>query len=149
MTTLLFLILSCSSDDSHSQPSNSELAVGTYDLIEININPAQDINEDGTLDSNLLIEMPCAMGTLTLKNDATWAWSYVDVNVISITNGLFKFSCAANSLNSSGSWQVQNNQLTLSGGFEKIVFTVEDDQLTNTTGNDLPNFKSTVYQKRP
>ena len=146
---LFFLLPACSSDDSPSPPSESELAMGTYNLVEININPAQDINEDGNTTSNVLTQLPCATGSLTLNNDAMWTWSFVDINVTPIANGNFKISCTSNTFTSSGSWQVQNNLLTLFDGFNSALFTVNNNKLISTTGDDLPDFKNTVYELQP
>ncbi len=146
---LFFLLSACSSGDSPSPLSERELAMGTYTLVEININPAQDINEDGNTTSNVLTELPCATGSLTLTNDGMWTWSFVDINVTPIANGNFKISCTSNTFSSSGSWQVQNNLLTLFDGFNSALFTVSNKKLTSTTGDDLPDFKNTVYELQP
>lgn len=146
---LFYLVSACSSDDSPDSPNESELLAGTYELVEININPAQDVNEDGTTTSNILTELPCATGTLILNSDGRWSWTFTEVRVTTITGGLFKFSCASNTLSNSGTWQVQNNLLTLFDGFNSVIFAVSEDRLTSTTGNDLPDFKSTVYEKQP
>jgi len=145
---LLFLSSACSSGDSSSSPEESELAIGTYTLVEISINPPQDINEDGNTTSNVLTELPCATGSLTLNNDATWTWSFADINVTPFINGNFKISCTSNTFTSSGSWQVQNNLLTLFDGFNSALFTVSNNKLTSTTGDDLPDFKNTVYERQ-
>lgn len=143
---LFFLLSSCSTGDSTEE---NELAIGTYTLVEININPAQDINEDGNTTSNVLTELPCATGILKLNEDATWTWSFADLNVTPSTNGNFKISCTSNTFTSSGSWQVQNNLLTLFDGFNSALFTVGENRLTSTTGDDLPDFKNTVYERLP
>ena len=152
LSTIPFLILffalsSCSSDDSTTEPNENEMAAGNYTLIAHNINPPQDINEDGNTTSNVLTELPCATGTLVLNANGNWTWTFVDVNVTTITGGLFKFNCASGSLSNSGTWQVQNNILTLFDGFNSVLFTVDENRLTNTTGKDLPDFESTVYEK--
>ena len=144
----LFLLSSCSSDDSSDPPSESELVAGTYTLVELNIDPPQDINEDGNTTSNVLSELPCATGSLTINDDATWSWTFVEVNVTTITGGLFEISCTPNTFTSSGTWQVQNNLLTLFDGVNSVFFTVGTDRLTSTTGDSLPDFRSTVYEKQ-
>ena len=146
---LFFLLSACSSGDSSDSPEENDLAIGTYTLVEININPPQDINKNGNTTSNVLTELPCATGSLKLNEDATWTWSFANLNVTPSINGNFKISCTSNTFTSSGSWQAQNNLLTLFDGFNSALFIVGENRLTSTTGDDLPDFKNTVYERQP
>ncbi|MGB5780354.1 MAG: hypothetical protein WBM42_00625, partial [Eudoraea sp.] len=56
----LFIFQACSSDDNAPVVDNNDAVVGTWDLAELNINPPQDINGDGSSSSNILTELPCA-----------------------------------------------------------------------------------------
>ncbi|MBT8185453.1 MAG: hypothetical protein KJN76_11485 [Eudoraea sp.] len=145
--TLAFLV-SCSSDDSPTGSSDEDAIIGTWDLVELNISPDQDINEDGTANSNILNELSCVSGTLTFREDHTWSLAFNGVNITSITGGLFFISCASFTSTGSGTWQLQNNQLTLFQGFTTIFYTLNDNKLTNIIGEDLPQFSSEVYQKQ-
>ena len=143
--TFLIVLLSCSKDEPTETINELDLAAGTYQLVELNINPAQDINDDGNTTTNVLSELSCASGTLTLKSDATWSWSFTEINVTSITGGLFKFSCPPELSAMSGSWKAQNSQLTLFDGAN--TFTKNEDRIINTINDDLPGFQSMVYER--
>lgn len=146
--SFIFLLSGCSDDDGEVV-SNDDLtmASGIYSLVELNIDPAQDINEDGNTTSNVLSELQCANGTLNLKADATWSWSFLGVNVTSITGGLFRFACAPETTALAGSWMVQNGQIILFDGANSFTFTINEDRITYTINDDLPGFKSIVYER--
>lgn len=142
----LLLFIACSSDDSPSSTDNSA-AVGAYQLTELNINPPQDINEDGTETSNVLTELNCVQGTLTLRSDDTFNISFSGVEVTTITGGLFKFFCTSDTINSSGSWTLTDNTVTTFDGSTTITYALNGDMLTNTISEDLPGFRSEVYSR--
>lgn len=146
--SFIFVFLACSNDDD-KEGINDELAMatGTYNLVELNINPAQDINNDGNTTSNVLTELPCTTGTLVLRSDSSWTWSVIETNVTSITGGAFHFSCNSDTTTRSGSWNIDNNQVTLLDGATSFIFTKDLERLTLTDGEDLPGFKSMVYER--
>ena len=143
----LFLI-SCSSDDGGGGTDMNAAVIGTWDMIELNVSPDQDIDNDGTANSNLFDELNCVSGTLIFRDDNTWSLSFNGVNITSITGGLFDIRCSNFTSSSNGTWQLQNNQLTLFQGFTSIFYTLNDNRLTNVIGEDLPEFRSEVYEKR-
>ena len=142
--TILFI--SCSDDDGQSETNDNALVVGTYSLSAVNVNPAQDINEDGSTSTNLLDEMTCITGTLTINSDTSWSINTVRINVTSITGGLFFIDCGDTD-SSGGTWTFSNNQLNLNGSFEPTVYTLNGDTLTQQIGDDLPGFQSFVFTK--
>lgn len=144
---VLLLQLSCNKDEPKETNNELDLAAGNYQLVELNINPAQDINEDGNVTTNVVSELRCAMGTLELKSDATWSWSFMEINVTSITGGQYRFSCPPESTSRSGSWQVKNSQIMLFDGANSYTFTINENRITNTINDDLPGFKSIVYER--
>ena len=140
---------SCSSDDdSPTEPTENEMASGTYQLVELGITPEQDIDGDGTSTSNALSELTCATGTLTLNADASFEWAFTSLAVTSITGGLFNIACTSNTITLSGTWQVQGNTLTLFEGVETTNFSINGDTLTNNSGGELPEFSAVVYEKQ-
>ncbi len=149
--TLVVLVLgtsSCSSDDNAPSNDEKEQAVGSYQLTALNITPAADVNGDGNTTSNVLTELPCATGNLTLNSDNTYSWTFVNVGVTFITGDLFNFSCS-NPLSNKGLWEVKNGLLTLSDGANTVLFSVgANGDLTNTIGDSLPGFNSNVYTKQ-
>ncbi len=142
------LLISCGSDDDSGDNNEPAPVIGTWDLVELNITPAQDVDEDGTANGNLFDELNCITGTLVINNVGTWTLNLDGVTVTSITGGLFNITCSTSSSFNSGTWAFQNNQLTLFQGGEPIVLTLNGDRLTNLVGDTLPDIFSEVYQKR-
>ncbi len=143
------LVLGGCSDDDGKVVSNDELtmASGIYNLVELNINPALDINNDGNTTSNVLTELPCATGTLNLRDDGNWIWTTLELSVTSITGGTFRLACTSDTTTRSGSWNISNNQITLFDGATNFNFTKDADQLTIILGDDLPGFASMVFER--
>lgn len=144
---LFFSIVSCSSDDSPAGESEVSKASGTYVLTELNVNPPQDINEDGTASTNLLNELPCISGTLSLRSNGTYGFNLSGITVTSITNGTFFIDCSE-SRNSDSNWNIQNGLVTLFGDVTTTPYMLVDDVLSRTTGEDLPGIQSVVYIKQ-
>ena len=148
LLAFVFLLFSCSSDDNGDDEPDMSAAVGTWDLIEININPPQDIDMDGTPTSNILEELPCAAGSINIRADGTWDSSIQNLSITTITGGLFFIDCSTTITQSSGNWLLQGSQLTLFRGFSNLLFTLQDDTLTLSSNEDLPGFRSEVYQRQ-
>ncbi len=148
LLALACLVFSCSSDDNgDNEPQISE-AVGTWQLIELNISPPQDINMDGNTTGNILAELPCATGTITISEDGTWDSNIENLAITPITGDLFIINCAGNVTRSSGNWLLQGNQLTLFRGFSNLLFTLNGDRIVLSSNEDLPGFRSEVYQRQ-
>ncbi len=143
-----FIVFSCSSDDNGGPIDDDSAAIGTWRLTELNINPPQDINMDGNTTSNILEELPCATGTIIIDEDGSWSSTIENLSITTITGGLFIISCSGTQTQSSGSWLLQGNQLTLFRDFSSVIFTLDSDMLTNNSNEDLPGFQSEVYQKQ-
>ena len=138
---------SCSSDDNGDTQIDTA-AVGTWLLTELNINPPQDINMDGNTTSNILEELPCATGTIIINEDGTWSSTIENLSIFTITGGLFIINCSGTQTQSSGAWLLQGNQLTLFRDFSSVIFTLDEDTITNNSQEDLPGFQSEVYQRQ-
>ncbi len=145
---MLVFLISCSSDNGPAEVIPPDPIAGTWQLIELNISPPQDINGDGSTTSNILSDLDCVSGTLTFRSDKTWNLSFNGVNITTITGGLFNISCANFTSTGSGTWQLQNNQLTLFQGTTSIFYMLSGSRLTNSVGEDLPGFRSEVYEKQ-
>lgn len=148
LLVVLFIFQACSSDDNAPPIDNNDAVVGTWNLAELNINPAQDINGDGNTTSNILTELPCATGTLVINSDGTWSSTVVNLQITTITGGLFDIKCSNTSNTSSGVWQLQNSQLSLFFNTTLFLYNLSGSRLTNTTNEDLPGFMSEVYEKQ-
>lgn len=146
--SFILVLVGCSDDDGKVVSNDElEMTAGTYQLVELNINPAQDINNDGNTTSNVLTELPCATGTLNLRNDGNWIWTTLEMSVTSITGGTFHLSCTPDITSRSGSWNISNNQVILFDGATNFNFTKDADRLTIILGDDLPGFESMVFER--
>lgn len=146
--SFMLVLVGCSDDDGNVMTNDElEMTAGTYQLVELNINPAQDINDDGNTTSNVLTELPCATGTLLLRNDGNWIWTTLIVSVTSITGGTYFLSCTSDITSRTGSWTISNNQVTLYDGATNFNFTKDADRLTIILGDDLPGFESMVFER--
>lgn len=145
-------LLSCSDDDSGPAPNpNFDLVLGTWNLTELTISPAQDINEDGTTTTNILDELPCISARITLNADNTWSYSGNDVIITTITGGLFKFFCSDQSRTAGGNWDIQENLVRLGddrGTITEFTFNSTQNTLTNIIGETLPGLQAEIYSKQ-
>lgn len=148
ISILMVLLSACSSDseDSNEQTTDFSQFIGTWNLVEYNISPAQDINEDNTASSNLKDELSCLSGVLTINNNQTWNLNTTSLSISFITNDLFIIDCS-NNITNSGNWTVTNGTLRLSGGISGD-FSLFGNTLRNTRGEDLPSYQSVVYEKQ-
>ena len=144
---LNFTIISCSNNDGNTAASEISKASGAYELIELNVNPSQDINGDGTVSSNLLDELSCISGTLSLRSNGTYGFNLIGIEVTTIANGQFFIDCAAER-NSDSSWNIQNGLVTLFADVTTTPYMLVDDSLTRTVSEDLPGIQSVVYLKQ-
>lgn len=152
---ILFLslgVLSCSDDDGGAGPNpNFDLVVGTWNLSELTISPAQDIDDDGTTTTNILEELPCISARITLSADNTWSYSGNDVIITTITGGLFKFFCSDQTRTAGGNWDIQGSLVRLADGtgtVTQFTFDSAGNTLTNIIGETLPGLQAEVYTKQ-
>ena len=151
--TLCFLVaMGCSDDDGGPTTNpNEELLIGNWELSELIISPAQDIDEDGNTTTNILDELTCISAEIVLRQDNTWTFSGNDVIITTITGGLFKFFCSDQLRMGGGNWDVQGNTLRLAdgtGGVTQFLLNTEALTLTNTIGETLPELQAEVYTKQ-
>lgn len=144
---ILTVLFSCSSDDDETATvPDSFLAIGAWNLTAVNISIAQDVNEDGTSSTNLIDELPCLSGLLTISSNNTWSATIVDLNSTPITGDLYIINCGS-TLSFSGNWSNTGNTLSLNSS-EFQDFTLSGDTLTENRGENLPGFLSLVYTKQ-
>ncbi|MBT8209674.1 MAG: hypothetical protein KJP14_04025, partial [Eudoraea sp.] len=134
LLTISAFLLSCGSDDNSGGNDEPAPVIGVWDLVELNVTPAQDIDQDGTANGNILDELNCVSGTLTINDVGTWSLTLNGVTITTITGGLFNIRCDQAQSFNSGTWAFQNNQLTLFQGVDPIILTLDGDQLTNLVG---------------
>lgn len=146
------IVGSCSAEENRVEPNpNLELARGIWELEELQINPAQDINDDGRSTSNILEELTCLSGTLQINLDYTWTFEGTDVVITTITGGIFKFFCSENLRASAGIWDLNGTSLRLADDLGNVTrFSLDPERLilTNAIGNSLPGLQAEIYSKR-
>lgn len=139
----------CSSDDGGDQEEVNQGAAlaGNWALAEVTVSEPIDVNDDQNTSTNLLTEVPCLTGTLTLTPDFTYQFSEVLPQLISpITNDLYNVSCS-DVFTQSGSWSFSGTTLTLSGT-TTIRFQLDGEHLVVTIGEALPGIDSIVYRRQ-
>jgi hypothetical protein len=125
--------------------------VGTWDLTELTISPAQDINGDGSTTTNIVAELACINGRISLSDNNTWSFTGNDVVITTITGGLFNFQCSIGNRSEGGNWDIDGNVLRLADGTGSITiftFNTTENTLTNIIGETLPGLQAEVYTKQ-
>ncbi|MBO0323211.1 hypothetical protein J0X14_12960 [Muricauda sp. CAU 1633] len=143
-----FLLVSCGSDDSGGEVAADVQVIGIWDLAEVNISSAQDIDMDGTSSTNLLDELDCISGTILIDGDNVWTFEQTDISVTPITGGEFFAQCNDGSILGTGAWVVSGNQIAFQGSATLGILDLSGDRLTNDVGDDLPGIQSYVYVRR-
>ncbi|MGX1930235.1 hypothetical protein [Flagellimonas sp. 2504JD4-2] len=148
LLALLLGLSSCNSDDNGDTNTLNTAVIGIWDLVEVNISSAQDMNSDGTSSTNLLDEVDCISGTLLIDSDLIWTLEQSRISITTITGGLFFADCTGTDI-STGLWNASGSQVTFSGDNAPDPFVIINDQLVNQIGDDLPGIVSYVYALRP
>ncbi|SHJ91386.1 hypothetical protein SAMN04488007_1927 [Maribacter aquivivus] len=145
-TCLVFLFVSCLFDDSDTKTDDSALVIGTYSLTEINVNVAQDVNEDGTASNNMLDELDCLDGTLKINADGTWDFNLVELDITSVTGDFYAIRCGRTN-NFTGKWTFQSSVLDLNTtNFSTMV--LNSSVLTEGVNEDLPGVLNRRFTKQ-
>lgn len=142
------LIASCNIDDGVEgiPPPNFDV-IGLWDLVEVNVNPAQDLNMDGTASTNLMDELDCISGTLLIDGDLVWTFEQSNLNVTPITSDQFSIGCSDTN-SATGTWFSDETEVTFDGDDALTALTISGDQLVNEVGEDLPGIQSFAYVRR-
>lgn len=158
MKKILFFLLAlalfaCSGDDDGGSTTNPnrDLVIGTWNLSELTISPAQDIDEDGSSTTNVLSELDCISARININSNNTWSFVGNDVVITTITGDLFKFFCSEDFRNEGGNWDIEGNVLRLADGTGTITFftfSSTENTLTNIIGETLPGLQAEVYTKQ-
>lgn len=147
LAVALVVLCSCSDDEGSGSTVNMDV-VGQWDLIEVNISSAQDIDMDGTSSTNLLDELDCISGTLTINADESWSFQESDISITSITNNQFFADCSG-TINGIGTWTANATQVTFIGSSALSSLQIgANNTLINNVGDNLPGIQSFVYQLR-
>ena len=142
------IFLGCNLDDGTEgvAPPNFDV-LGLWDLTEVNVNPPQDLNEDGTASANLLNELDCLSGELLIDGNLQWELNQTELIVTTITNGLFEIQCNG-MITETGAWFSDENEVTFTGNSLFSSLEIEDETLVFIAGEDLPGIQSFIYVLR-
>lgn len=132
---LIILVFVCSSDNNELQEVNdkAEAYFGTWVLVESNINPSLDANNDGTTSRNLLDKLECLTGTIVLNDNFKFTSTSLEPT---ITGDLYIVSCSSPTADL-GLGAFVDDAIVLEGN-QDIVFEVYRNRMTFTGGLDLP-----------
>ena len=144
--SVMFLLVSCSSDDGNEPEVEVPPVVGVWNLTGVNLNIAQDPNEDGTASTNMVDELPCLTGVINIDASGAWTATITAVNISPVTGDFYVVSCLE-SQQLSGVFSYQNGQLNLNNrSFSN--FTLSGTTLTENIGENLPGIRSKTYEKQ-
>ena len=150
LVAFMAFFASCSSDkgDDEKKITQTQLdaIIGTWTLVEYDVNPPQDVNNDDTASSNLVDEMDCLSGTLVFTEEFTWSSTSTQLNITPITGDDFGIVCTTQATNS-GDWFYLDGNVVLEEG-SSGTFQLSGTTLTRNLGNDLPGINKVVYQKQ-
>jgi len=146
---LLILMTSCSKSTSE-EPGISQEQLdsisGLYNLTEYIISPAQDLDNDDVFSEDLLDELDCLNASIILREDLSYSLFAIQLDITFITNDQYAIFCDQNET-TTGTWDLVNNQIVLSGGTEG-TYSLNGDVLTRTEGKNLPDFQRMVFVKQ-
>ena len=142
----IIILGACSSDEGVNESQESSLVIGTYDLTEVYLSAAQDPNEDGVSSVNMLDELSCLTGLLTVSADGTWDMDLIELNITSITGDLYDIRCGR-AINHTGKWTILSNVLNLNNSeFSTMIF--NSSTLTESINDDLPGILNRKFLKQ-
>ena len=141
---LLLMNLSCSSSDDDAEENNVSYYVGTWEITEMEMSVAQDMNNDGVFSANLLDELDCFQPqVIILKEDNSLDSFSTELRLVSLTETTVVYDCDGFTTGS-GTWS------EVEGGIKIGLFTYPriGDQLILNYGSDIPGFVKIVYTKQ-
>lgn len=148
MSLIPLVLISCKidSDDDGIEPPNFDV-LGLWDLVAVNVSPAQDLNMDGTASTNIMDELECISGTLLIDGDLVWTYEQTNITVSPITNDEYAITCTGN-VTATGTWFSDETEATFDGNAVLTSLQISGEQLVNEIGENLPGIQSFVYERR-
>ncbi|WP_318308474.1 DUF5004 domain-containing protein [Flagellimonas crocea] len=145
---VLSTVLSCSDDDGNDNGGFSvEALVGTWDLVEVKLSSAVDLDGDGQSSDNLLDEEDCISGTIIFNADTTYKYEQSSFTISFITNDQYYVACSGTNL-ATGAWGSDGNEVAFQGSSTLGVLQLSNNTIIKNVGDDLPGVLSYVYLKR-
>ncbi len=142
----MLVFIACSDDDGGSTTTEVDI-YGTYDLQEVNVSTAVDVDGDGSSSTNLMDEVDCISGTLIIRENMTWQFEQTNFTVTSITNNQVYVDCSGSSLGT-GAWASDGVQIAFQGSSLLGTLQISTNRIIKVEGEDLPGVQSYVYVKR-
>ena len=139
---VIFLNVSCSSSGDDNPTDNGFNYLGTWELTNLEISIAQDMNNDGIFSTNLKDELVCFQTTIDVKNDQTFVVTGTKLKYISSTETTVVYECNGTS-SDSGTWSEVENGIKIGN----ITYPRSGNQLTLNIGDEIPGFLKVVYTK--
>lgn len=141
----LCFVTACSSDDEGPNMADASAIIGTWNLTEVNINIAQDVDQDGIFSTNLVDELPCLTGVLNINANGTWTGTVTSLGISPVTGDFFAVRCSGSSA-LGGNWTFAGNELNLQS-FAIGTLLLQSGTLREEVGQDLPGIRSKVFEK--
>ncbi|WP_179008349.1 lipocalin family protein [Winogradskyella forsetii] len=140
--TSLSVTTSCSSDDDDNTSSNIE---GTWKLTAWNVSgTSYDLNNDGTVSTNLLEEMNCYNNeTIVFNNNVatimstSYADIYAELEVGSTSEYMYTIECENEVSTDVATYSVNGNTITVTSTYEEDGTVYEDNVVGTLNGNSM------------
>ncbi len=129
---LMLVITSCTSDDNNQVTTLTDAdVIAEWQLIEINSDPAIDIENDGTTDTNLMLQTTCFDGWgLDFDANGTLTADYAEIEID--PNAIASLICTPQT--DTGTYNISGNNLTVSA---TIDGTTETQTIAITITNNV------------
>jgi len=141
LTILIIFIVSCSNSDNDSPNNDENSIIGLWELTELRMSIAQDLNGDGNSSTNLKDELDCLENFIQFNDDMTYLTYGKRVEVTENSMG-FSFECLPRP-------DVNNTYILTEDGvlLQGDDLFYEGTNLVNESGMELPSFSKVVYTK--
>lgn len=137
--------ISCNSDEDGDRieaDPNKEL-FGKWELTELRMTEAQDLNYDGAYSTNIVDELSCFFSEHTLNPDFTYSSESMGFTLHDLTDTEVEISCTTESL-ISGTWERVSTSVVKLGDSD---FILEGNKLISEREVEFPEFTKVVYTK--
>lgn len=102
--------MSCGSDDNGDSTEAS--IVGSFNLVEINSSLNDDYNNDGEIDTNLLVEVPCIESMVTFEADGSYSATSTTLLIEDDGSGTTTATCEG-PYSASGTYSIDGDAITI------------------------------------
>ena len=139
-------LTACSSDDEGAVIADASAFIGTWNLTEVNINIAQDPDQDGTASTNLVDELDCLTGVLSINENGTWTGTVTTLTISPVTGDFYAIQCSGSSA-LGGNWTFVGDELDLQS-LAIGTLSLQSGDLVEELGEDLPGIQRKVFVRQ-